>query len=307
MNSKQIRPNLPADSSQKSKTSPTPKPSDTKEMVLLASGLLTLVLGIGGVLMYSEESEHSVTTASEDSSDNQFPLAPSFASHSASSNPTSKGHDLVLASTSVSLPPVKSLSTHPAKPKDSFPPSEIETPTEPKAQGTTVYFDVNQDTLTQDAKDTLTEHFQPMTPPEEGTLHVKGYTDSQGSSEYNRRLGLKRAQAVKTYLISLGYSEDQIIATSFGIDESVCQDQNQACFSKNRRVHIALVPPTNTPLPGSSDSPTAAVPGLSPQAEKQALLNPSAPEELSLQAALPEEIQEESIVLEMPKAGDPTP
>ncbi len=38
-------------------------PSDTKEIIYLASGLLILVLGIGGLLMYSEEAPLPATAS----------------------------------------------------------------------------------------------------------------------------------------------------------------------------------------------------------------------------------------------------
>ncbi len=73
------------------------------------------------------------------------------------------------------------------------------------------------------------------------TLRIDGHTDAQGSDTYNVALGLKRAESVKTYLVTLGIQEDTIELRSFGKDGAVCQDQTPDCFEHNRRAHVAFL------------------------------------------------------------------
>lgn len=48
------------------------------------------------------------------------------------------------------------------------------------------------------------------------TVTVEGFTDSAGSADYNMRLGQRRAEAVKEYLVQRGLSEGQLRAVSYG-------------------------------------------------------------------------------------------
>jgi peptidoglycan-associated lipoprotein len=50
-----------------------------------------------------------------------------------------------------------------------------------------------------------------------GTLvTAEGFTDVAGSADYNRRLGQRRAEAVRDYLVAQGLSASQVRAVSYG-------------------------------------------------------------------------------------------
>jgi peptidoglycan-associated lipoprotein len=51
-------------------------------------------------------------------------------------------------------------------------------------------------------------------------ITVEGFTDPAGSATYNRRLGQRRAENVREYLISQGIPAQQIRAVSYGQDEN---------------------------------------------------------------------------------------
>ncbi|CAN5720227.1 hypothetical protein BH23GEM11_BH23GEM11_05840 [soil metagenome] len=52
------------------------------------------------------------------------------------------------------------------------------------------------------------------------TVTVEGFTDSSGSAEYNRSLGLRRAESVKQYLQDRGLRGDNMRAVSYGQDQA---------------------------------------------------------------------------------------
>lgn len=54
----------------------------------------------------------------------------------------------------------------------------------------------------------------------QATITVEGFTDSSGSADYNRRLGMRRAESVKQYLAGRGLSEAQMRAVSYGQEEA---------------------------------------------------------------------------------------
>ncbi|MDR4482874.1 MAG: hypothetical protein R3B95_06475 [Nitrospirales bacterium] len=63
MNVKISQPTQPQDHTKGPASETEAGPSDTKEIIYLASGLLILVLGIGGLLMYSEEAPLPATAS----------------------------------------------------------------------------------------------------------------------------------------------------------------------------------------------------------------------------------------------------
>src|SRR5205085_8166318 len=71
-------------------------------------------------------------------------------------------------------------------------------------------------------------------------LAVEGYTDSVGSDEYNMRLSEKRADSVRTYLISQGITPDGITAQGFGKADPVADNHTAAGRQQNRRVELVV-------------------------------------------------------------------
>ena len=69
-------------------------------------------------------------------------------------------------------------------------------------------------------------------------LLVEGNCDEFGTDEYNHALGLKRAKAVKSLLISAGVDASKIDTVSYGESNPVCTINKPACHAKNRRVEI---------------------------------------------------------------------
>lgn len=67
---------------------------------------------------------------------------------------------------------------------------------------------------------------------------LKGYTDIQGSREYNIGLGYRRAKAVASELISKGTNKNQIEMVSYGPEFPADEASNQEAYQKNRRVEL---------------------------------------------------------------------
>jgi len=66
---------------------------------------------------------------------------------------------------------------------------------------------------------------------------LEGYCDPVGTEEYNRGLGLRRANAAKTYLVKAGIDAGRLSVISYGEDKLVTNDPAQ--FELNRRVEFS--------------------------------------------------------------------
>ena len=69
-------------------------------------------------------------------------------------------------------------------------------------------------------------------------LTIEGHADERGSAEYNVALGDRRAGAAKEYLVGIGIPAPQLNVLSYGKEKPVCQEHDEACWQRNRRIHI---------------------------------------------------------------------
>jgi peptidoglycan-associated lipoprotein len=107
------------------------------------------------------------------------------------------------------------------------------------------YFDYNQHTLRRDAMQALqadsAELRDILKDYPEYKLTIEGHADERGSAEYNMALGDARAHAAKDYLTQVGIPGDQLNVVSYGKEKPACQEHDENCWQKNRRVHIVAL------------------------------------------------------------------
>lgn len=71
------------------------------------------------------------------------------------------------------------------------------------------------------------------------TVIISGHTDSQGTASYdNKNLSIKRADAVKQYLVDKGIDKNRIITEGYGFDRPVADNSTSEGRAQNRRVEI---------------------------------------------------------------------
>lgn len=106
-----------------------------------------------------------------------------------------------------------------------------------------VYFDYDKNDIRADGRETLTRDAQVIKGILSGdpgfTIVVEGHCDERGSEEYNLALGDRRALAVKEFLVQLGIPDANLKTISYGKERPVCTDENETCYQKNRRGHLA--------------------------------------------------------------------
>jgi peptidoglycan-associated lipoprotein len=104
------------------------------------------------------------------------------------------------------------------------------------------YFDYNTGNLRPDAEKALHADAKTLATIlrqyPDYRLTIEGYCDERGSEEYNLGLGEERADRAKQYLVDSGIPPAQLLTVSFGKDRPVCEQHDESCWQKNRRVHI---------------------------------------------------------------------
>lgn len=98
-------------------------------------------------------------------------------------------------------------------------------------------------------------------------ISVEGFTDSQGSDDFNQRLSQDRADAVRSYLVQQGVPSQRITAVGRGEASPVASNDTAEGRANNRRVEIVLGREAHagsnsgggaTQSPGTSSSSTGA-------------------------------------------------
>lgn len=105
---------------------------------------------------------------------------------------------------------------------------------------TDIYFDYDKFNVRADMKSAMESNAKWLKANPKVSATIEGHADSRGTEEYNLALGERRAQATKRFLMALGVKEGQISTISYGEERSVCMQESEGCYSKNRRAHFAV-------------------------------------------------------------------
>ena len=68
-----------------------------------------------------------------------------------------------------------------------------------------------------------------------------GHTDSIGTDAYNQKLSVRRAEAVKAYLVSKGIEKNRVYTEGKGKKQPIADNKTKEGRAKNRRVEIEVV------------------------------------------------------------------
>ena len=68
-----------------------------------------------------------------------------------------------------------------------------------------------------------------------------GHTDSKGTDGYNQKLSVRRAEAVKAYLVSKGIESNRVYTEGKGEGQPVADNATNEGRAKNRRVEVEVV------------------------------------------------------------------
>jgi outer membrane protein OmpA-like peptidoglycan-associated protein len=128
-----------------------------------------------------------------------------------------------------------------------------------------VDFEFNSVRLTDPARETLDQVASALARQPELRVEIQGYTDSIGKDAYNLQLSQRRADAVKSYLISKGANGTTLSARGYGKADPVATNDTPENRAKNRRVaFVVTYAPPNVKVQIETATPESTEAAMQP-------------------------------------------
>ena len=117
-----------------------------------------------------------------------------------------------------------------------------------------VYFEVDSDVLSPDAKGALDENVTIMQKNPSIKIEIQGHADERGTTQHNLALGERRGESVSRYLGFQGISKSRIKVVSYGEEKPLAMGTNENVWSKNRRCEFVIIwKDEQAPVKGTSE------------------------------------------------------
>ena len=103
-----------------------------------------------------------------------------------------------------------------------------------------ILFDFDDAALKPAARENLANLAASLNEHDGTEVLLVGHTDSVGSDDYNQALSERRAQAARSYLVSMGVSPLRVRAVCKGESEPIASNDTEIGRQENRRVEVAI-------------------------------------------------------------------
>ncbi|CAN5559315.1 OmpA family protein [soil metagenome] len=124
-------------------------------------------------------------------------------------------------------------------------PAPVAPPAPPAASKVTfaadAFFDFDKSVLKPEGRAKLDDLVSKIRDVNLEVIIAVGHTDSIGSDAYNQRLSVRRAEAVKAYLVTKGIERNRVYTEGKGEKQPVADNKTAEGRAKNRRVEIEVV------------------------------------------------------------------
>jgi outer membrane protein OmpA-like peptidoglycan-associated protein len=101
-----------------------------------------------------------------------------------------------------------------------------------------ILFDLNSSTIKAESKPVLDEVLSLLRAEPSWKLTIEGHTDSSGSADFNQKLSLQRADAVKAHLVGAGIEAGRLLSKGCGSSKPVADNSSELGRAQNRRVEL---------------------------------------------------------------------
>lgn len=105
----------------------------------------------------------------------------------------------------------------------------------------TIHFEYDNFSLSPEARNILSQNAEFLRSNTAINLQIEGHCDARGSIEYNLTLGERRANSVKSYLVSLGIPESRLSILSYGEEKPMNSGDSESAHAANRRANFVPV------------------------------------------------------------------
>ena len=98
-----------------------------------------------------------------------------------------------------------------------------------------VYFDYDESAIREDARAALDRKVPILRANPSLTLRIEGHADERGSVEYNLALSLRRATAIRDYLVGFGIDASRLTVVPMGEERPLETGASEDAYARNRR------------------------------------------------------------------------
>ena len=124
------------------------------------------------------------------------------------------------------------------KPVEPQKPAKVEEPLMVRAR---IHFDFNKANIKKEYIPLLKEVAKVLKENPDINLRIEGYTDDVGTKAYNQKLALRRAMAVKDFLVKEGINPERIQVVGFGKERYIAENTTPIGRLTNRRAEFIVI------------------------------------------------------------------
>jgi len=103
-----------------------------------------------------------------------------------------------------------------------------------------IHFSYNKSHIKQSSYGLLNQLVEAVKECPQSYIFIKGYTDSLGKRDYNRKLSRKRAKSVMRYLVKKGVSKGRLKAIGYGEANPIATNRTKKGRRLNRRIEFQV-------------------------------------------------------------------
>jgi peptidoglycan-associated lipoprotein len=98
-----------------------------------------------------------------------------------------------------------------------------------------VFFDYDQSSIRGDARPVLDRKVAILRANPNVALRIEGHADERGSVEYNLALSLRRANAIRDYLVNFNLDQGRFEIAPIGEERPLMTGATEEAYARNRR------------------------------------------------------------------------